>query len=566
MRRPWHAVLLAAGLAASAGPPLPAAGAPAPPAPGPAVRAEVVRLPFPQDDGSLTPYTFELGYQLMSLVYDSLLLRDSDGVPQPWLARSVTPDASGRQLTIRLVEGVTWHDGRPVTAEDVAFTFGYMAGRPHARFTPPLREVERVDVFDPVTLVVSLRRAVPGFNDQPLADMPILPAHLWRDLPAEKPAPDGLAVGSGPYRLADYQPGQGWRFEANAAYFRGAPAVATVEVPVIRDLDETLRAFEQRRVDVVSVSLPVGAVERVSQLGTRVARGPSYLGTVLMFNLRKPPFDRPEARRAVAAALDPVQLSRAVGNAVPASSGYLHPASPWAVTDVAPTGVAAAPGALPPTIAVMAPDNDPIKLEAGREVVQALVRAGSQAELVTVSRNELERAVGEDGSPPSFEAAIWSAPPLASYDPEFLARIFGPDPRDARTNLSGYASPAFDEAAERIAATPDRAGRQAAVADALRLLATDAPVVPLLFADGAFAYRPAVYDGWVYVKGTGIIDKRSFVEPSPPRAAPGDDAPAGSGGSSFPFGWAAIGVLALAALVAVWQFAGRRPPRGPASA
>ncbi|HVL93509.1 MAG TPA: ABC transporter substrate-binding protein [Acidimicrobiales bacterium] len=569
MWRPLAVALVTAGLV-SLGALAPAAstGAPAP-SPGPAVRAELVRLPFPQDDGSLTPYTFELGYHLMTLVYDTLLWRDADGQPRPWLARSVTPNADGRQLTIRLNEGARWHDGGPVTADDVAFTFRYMADRPHARFTPALREVERVDVFDPATLVVSLRRASPGFLDQPLADMPILPAHLWRDLPAGKAAPDGLAVGSGPYRMASYEPGQGWQFEADPAYFRGRPAVQALEVPVIRNLEGTLAAFEQRRVDVVTASLPASAAERVRKLGTRVAGGPSYLGTVLLLNTRRAPFDRQEARRAVAAALDPVQLARAVGNAVPATSGYVHPASAWAVPD--PGGRAGRPGAstdaLPPTIRVMAPDNDPVKLEAGREVVQALTRLGSGATLVTVSRDELKRAVGEDGSPPAFEAAIWSAPPLASYDPGFLAQLFGSDPRDARTNLTGYTSPAFDAAAARMAGTTDDAARRAAVADALAVLATDAPAVPLLFADGAFAYRPAVYDGWVYVKGTGIIDKRSFVEPAPPAAAAADDGPpAAGGGSSFPFGWMAVAVLAVAALVVLWQVAGRSRRGGAAGA
>ncbi|MEO6121902.1 MAG: ABC transporter substrate-binding protein [Acidimicrobiales bacterium] len=570
MRRSWLVALLTLGLAAPALWGGVADGAPGPasaPAPAPG-RAALVRLPFPQDDGSLTPYTFELGYQLMSLIYDTLLWRDADGVPQPWLARSVTPNADGRQLTIRLDGGARWHDGLPVTAEDVAFTFRYVAGRPHPRFTPALRDVERVEVFDPTTLVVILSRPSPGFIDQPLADMPILPSHLWRDLPTGKATPDGLAVGSGPYRLVDYRPGEGWRFEANTDYFRGRPAVSAVEVPVIRSLEGTLQAFEQRRVDVVAASLPQAAAQRVNRLGTRLAEGPSYLGTVLMFNLRRAPFDRPEARRAVAAALDPAQLARAVGNAVPAASGYLHPDSPWAVAgrSTVAGGATSAPatGALPPSIRVMAPDNDPVKLEAGREVVQALIRAGSQAELVTVSRDELERAVGEDGSPPSFEAAVWSAPPLASYDPSFLSRVFGSDPRDARTNLSGYSSPAFDEAVARVAGSPDTAARRVAVGDTLAVLAADAPVVPLLFANGGFVFRPAVYDGWVYVKGTGIIDKRSFVEPVPVPAGPVDDGPTATGdGTSVPFGWLALGLLGAAAVVAVTQLAGRqrRPGR-----
>lgn len=555
MRRSLLLPLVAAALLCGALGPA-AASAPAPVAPG--VRAPVVRIPFPQDDGSLTPYTFELGYQLMSLVYDSLLWRDAEGVPRPWLARSVTPNADGRQQTIRLVEGVKWHDGTPLTAEDVAFTFRYVAERPHPRFSAALRDVTRVDVFDATTLVVSLGRPVPGFEDQPLADLPILPAHLWRDLPTGQAAPDGLAVGSGPYRMVEYRPGEGWRLEANADYFRGPPAVATLEVPVIRDVDKTLRAFERRDVDVVAASLPANAVEQVNQLGARVARGPSYLGTVLLLNVRQAPFDRLEARRAVSAAVDPTRLARGIGEAVPATTGYLHPGSAWAPAAVVPAGGAPAAGALPPTLRVLAADNDPVRLEAGRAVVRALNRAGSQAELVVVSRDELERAVGEDGAPPTFEAAIWSAPPLASYDPSFLARLFGSDPRDARTNLTGYASAAFDQAIAAVSSTVDPPARRAAVAGALQILADDAPAVPLFFADGAYVFRPSVYDGWVYVKGSGIIDKRSFVEPAAPAGVPPDAAPAPGGGSSLPLGWLAVGLLGAAGLVGAWQFTGAR--------
>ncbi|MFP5375738.1 MAG: ABC transporter substrate-binding protein, partial [Acidimicrobiia bacterium] len=183
--------------------------------------AQVVRIPFPRDDGTLTPYTFEVGYPLVTLVYDTLLWRDHDGVPRPWLARSVETGDEGRRITLRLAEGAEWHDGRPVTSADVAFTFDFVAARRHPRFTPALEAVERVDAPDPATAVISLRRPAAGFLDQPLADLPILPAHLWRDLSADRLAPEGLPVGSGPFRLAEHRPGQGYRFEANRSYFRG---------------------------------------------------------------------------------------------------------------------------------------------------------------------------------------------------------------------------------------------------------------------------------------------------------------------------------------------------------
>lgn len=521
----------------------------------------LVRLPFPQEVGSLTPYTFELGYSLLTLVYDTLLWRDQDGVPQPWLARSVDRSDDGRRITVHLADNARWHDGRPVTSADVAFTIGFVAERPHPRFSPQLVAVERVETPDPTTAVIFLRHPSPGFYDQPLADLPILPEHLWRGLPRSRLAPDGLPVGSGPYRLVEHRPGEAYRFEANRDYFLGSPAVSVIEVPVIGEAEDTLRALERRQVDMIPVNLPKAATSRLEGLGIKVAEGPSYVGTVLLFNLRRPPFDRPEVRRAIAATIDLTRITRLVGNAVPAVRGYLHPDSPWSSGETLhrfkPTTSSDLPAGLAP-IEVMAPDNDPTKLETARQVALALRRAGMAADAKPVPRADLSRAVGEDGSAPSFGMAVWSSPPLASFDPDFLRQVFGSDAKLAPLNFAGYSSTEFDRLAQQIAVTADPAIRRAAVESVLRLLATDLPVLPLFFSNGSFAFRPAAFDGWLYMRGAGILDKRSFMassaEPaSPPVAAP-DEAPA----DRPILGWLAIGAVAMAALLAIAGVAGRR--------
>lgn len=73
----------------------------------------------------------------------------------------------------------------------------------------------------------------------------------------------------------------------------------------------------------------------------------------------------------------------------------------------------------------------------------------------------------------------------------------------------------------------------------LQLIARDAPVVPLFYPEGAFVVRPSIYQGWDYVAGKGILDKRSFLpreisaeDPAPnaaPPAAPADEAGGGIG-------------------------------------
>ncbi len=536
-------------------------------APPPPLSAPLVRLPFPQEDGSLTPYTFELGYPLMTLVYDTLLWRDAEGVPQPWLAESIEDSPDGRRVTVKLRDGARWHDGAPVTSADVAFTFSYVASHPHPRFTGEVTEVARVETPDTRTVVFSLKRPSPSFADQPLADLPILPKHLWQGLPRDRLAPDGLPVGSGPYRLVDHQPDQRYRFEANAEYFRGKPAVDVIEVPIIRTANDTVRALERRDVDMIPASLPEDLAERVDTLALEVSKGPSFLGTVLLLNLRAPPFDNPELRQALAKSLDLGRIARGAGDAVTAEQGYLHPRSAFATGEVVHRVdvKAARPvlSALAAPIVILAPDNDPVKAEAARQVAQGLRGAGAIAEVKELPNEELEQALGVDGAAPTFQAAISTTPPLASYDPVFLSRLFG---SGAPFNYSGYSSAAFDEAIARSATTLDREQRVKATAEAIRILATDVPAVPLFFSEGAFAYRPAVYDGWVFVKGAGILDKRSFVEPAA-GDPPGEETTATSepdpvddeGGGISTAGYIAVAAVIAAALLAIGVFvSGRR--------
>jgi ABC-type oligopeptide transport system substrate-binding subunit len=151
---------------------------------------------------------------------------------------------------------------------------------------------------------------------------------------------------------------------------------------------------------------------------------------------------------------------------------------------------------------VLAPDNDPVRLQAGRQVVLAVRRAGGRATLTEVSNPELSQAITQDGSAPDFEAAIMTTSALASYDPDFLARLFGSDPRTSPLNYSGYRSAAFAALADRVATAPDREARQRAVAAQLRLLARDLPEIPLFFSEGAFAYRPAIHDVRIWASTT----------------------------------------------------------------
>lgn len=521
----------------------------------PEATATTVRIPLPRDPGTLTPLTFTLGYPLLTLVYDTLTWRDGNGVPRPWLARSVQATRGGRRVLVRLRDGLRWHDGRALTTRDVAFTFNFMRGRRHPRFTPQLAAISSVRVRDRRTVEFRLRHPSIGFADQPLADVPILPAHLWRGLGPGLRAPAGPPIGSGPYRYAGRREDGGLRLVAIRDYFRGRPRADRIEVPIISGAGDLLTALRRGRVDMLPFTPTAAQLASVTSISVRSSRGPLYLGTMLMFNLRRSPFDRPEVRQVIAAVIDRQRIARAAGASIPATTGPLHPGSRWAPP---PTALTRPPAGRPletlglPEIRVLAPANDPVRREVGRQVVLALRRAGARARLVVLSRTRLGRAVGEGGARASFDLAIWSIPALASHDPDFLTAIFGSRRAGGSLNRSGYSSPAFDRLAAQVGAAPTLGGRRQAVAALLARLASDVPAVPLLFGEGTFPYRSTSPVGWTFTAGSGILDKQSLLRAPLERATqrPTSQRSAGDDGGGWGlFGAVGAGMLALALLL-----------------
>ena len=531
-----------------------------------------LRIAIPGDDGSLTPYTFESGYAFMSLIYDTLTWRDAAGNAKPWLARSITRDASGLVVTVRLRPDITWHDGRPLTGADVAFTYKYMQDHPHPRFTPQLQDIARVTALaNPLFVRFDMQRRSLGLDDQPFADVPILPRHLWQGLGGRR-APAGLPVGTGPYRLTSHRPGSSYRFVANKDYFRGAPSVPRIDVPVIRREDELARELLARRIDAAPITVAPGATLPAGG-GLRVSDEISYTGTMLLFNVDRGPFDRRAARQAVARSLN---LKTIAGNAtgvaggvIPADRGMVHPRSSWARQagslhefDRAAARLAFAEQGIG-AFRVAAPRNDPVRLETGKRVVRALRDAGARARLVELSPVALDRLLGRRQAPATFDVAVLGIPALASYDPAFLRAIFG-DPSVASLNDGGYRSDAFDALARRAASARTVAERRRLVTDQLKLLARELPAIPLHFGGGTMVYRPLAYDRWVGVRGTGILDKRSFlrgeVTPATGTARSADprdltDASDDQGFSLVPI---IIGFVVFVLVAAAWWLRGGR--------
>ena len=179
------------------------------------------------------------------LFYEPLAGWDADGNLRPVLAAAIpgredgTLAADGKSVTWKLKQGVTWHDGKPFTADDVVFTWEYAKDPATAAVTIGTYKDVVVEKIDDYTVAVKFDKPTPFWADAFVgARGMIIPKHLFADYIGAKSrdAPTNLKpVGTGPYKFKDFKPGDMVAGVINTELPRGEPALFR------RDRDEGRR-------------------------------------------------------------------------------------------------------------------------------------------------------------------------------------------------------------------------------------------------------------------------------------------------------------------------------------
>lgn len=281
------------------------------------------------DHGLPTPFTHApdgLGFTLMTLVYDSLLWRDREGQLVPALARQWHEGADHRSVEFTLEPQARWHDGKPVTAQDVAFTFAYFRRHPN-----PFLDVGAVDGVDDLgagRVRVRLGRVDAAFVPQLAASLPVLPAHVFGEMDEPRRIKTDGVIGSGPYRLTGYDKAGGrYRFTAWEGYYQGRPRVREI-VFMRMEPALALQALRRGEADLIQ-RLPLPLVPQARGMA-KVVTAHSGHPIRLRFNFSRPPFDDKRLRHAIARGIDREALLRVVeGGLGEVSAGRFLRGSSW---------------------------------------------------------------------------------------------------------------------------------------------------------------------------------------------------------------------------------------------
>ena len=468
---------------------------------------DVLRLAWWTDVGFPTPFAFSTvgpgGVVRLSLIYDTLTWKDARGLI-PWLAASWRVSPDGRTYTFRLDPRARWQDGRPLSAGDVRFTFEYLRRHPFRWVSTT--EVAKVVAADPHTVSIMLAEPFAPFLTEIAGIVPIIPAHIWREIEDPLRAQDlRSATGSGPYRLRTYDPAVGeYLFEANPGYFKGPPLFREIRYHVLAD-EQQLLAVQQGRLDAAftvdaSAAAPFRARPPLRVLDTAplsIAR--------LVFNTRRPPVSDRGFRRAVAHALPRSQISALVthGPALLGGPGLIPPGSTWSNpaarqypydsvaamalldrlgTRVAPDGIrrTAAGTALRVELLTDPTSEDPPLIR------QALRRVGIDVALVPADA-KTRSALAREGR---FQMLMTTHIGIGG-DPDFLRRWFTGAAANAFVQGDVLDNEEFQRLAGRQVRTLDPIRRRQIIFRLQEILAEEVPTLPLYYRRFYWIYNSA---------------------------------------------------------------------------
>ena len=278
---------------------------------------------------------------IKQMLFTPLVEYDEELQIQPRLAESW--ELTDSAVVFHLRDDVYWHDGEPVTAEDVKFTFDLARDPATASLLASayLNQVASATVIDPRTVrfdfVAPHAQALDGFW------WPPLPRHLLEGVAPEQmsqAAYNQRPVGSGPFRFVSWERNQQLVLEANdsfSAALGGRPYLDRVVFRVIPEPTTMITELLNGSADMIGYTLlPDQAIQLENQRGAELRHYPSREFTYLGWNNSNPLFEDARVRRALAMAIDRPGLIRAMlhGLAVPAS-GMIPPWSPL-YTDIDP--------------------------------------------------------------------------------------------------------------------------------------------------------------------------------------------------------------------------------------
>jgi peptide/nickel transport system substrate-binding protein len=468
-------------------------------------RGGVLRMSLDQAASVIHPMLARVNpeYLVTELLYSNLTRLKPDMTVEPDLAISWEPNETRTEWTFKLRPGVTFHDGSPLTSEDVVASINAIldpkTASPGRTNVGPIKEVAAID---PLTVKFTLSGAY--------ADLPVALTYLnARIVPAKVIASDlaslsTTANGTGPFKLVSYEPDRKIVVERNAAYYDPTrPYLDRVELLVYPDRTAEASAMMSGEIDLLLTTTP-GEYERLVKAGgVKALRTPS--GQFLNINLGcdQKPFNDIRVRQALALAVDREATVGFVaggygtpGNDTPLNSAYhFYKNIPQKKPDIAKAKQLLADAGYPNGIdlTLIASDRPTTRTQLGVAVREMAAAAGFRINVQTMPHATYLDQVWKKGN---FYVGFYNMQPTADAIFNLLYTS------NATWNETRWNNSAFDTVINAARVETDEAKRTALYAKAQELMNTEVPTVISAFFDLLAAQRSYVEGYTLHPRGS----------------------------------------------------------------
>ena len=256
-------------------------------------------------------------------LYEGLVKPTSDGGFISAVASDYTISDDAKTYTFTLRDGITFHDGTPVTIEDVKYSidrYAEIQGESSAFSSL----VDSVEVQDDKTLVVNLKESYSEF----------LPMMTIAIIPQSNEDPAGNPIGTGPFKYVSYTPGQNLELEKYDGYWQeGVPSLDSVEFKFIADVDTAFVELQAGTIDILKY-LTAAQAETLCDEDSNIVQGSMNLVHAMYLNSAYEPLSKTEVRQALCYAVDRDAINNFIfggkshiigSHMIPAMSKYYEP-------------------------------------------------------------------------------------------------------------------------------------------------------------------------------------------------------------------------------------------------
>jgi len=203
------------------------------------------------------------------MVYDGLYTVGPGGKPVPDLAVDVDVSDNGKTYTFKIMKGVRFHDGTPLTAYDGEFTYNYVTEQELGYMYNCAEPIESVKALDEYTLQFKLkgRYARSWLEVTTFMQIPFWPKHIWEGITKEEALgelPLEKLIGSGPFQFVDFDPGVSLTLRAHDHPLLGRPKIDELVIREFATKSSAMEALKAGKIDMLDY-VPPAAVSTLSQ-------------------------------------------------------------------------------------------------------------------------------------------------------------------------------------------------------------------------------------------------------------------------------------------------------------